>query len=177
MFEKFTRATRRVVLDAVIEAEREHADQVTPEHLLLALLHATRSGPVLADAGLTREVLVEAFAAAHRRGGLTDADTEALGALGIDVTAIVERVEQVHGRNALAHPRRRRLPMSHIPFAPTAKAVLGRALRQARERRDRHIGDEHLLLALATATGPATQALTDHGLTYPELRTRLPKAA
>ena len=177
MFEKFTAATRQVVLDAVTEAERERAAEVTPEHLLLALLCGARSAPVLAEAGLTRSTLLDAFATAHRRAGLTDADTEALAALGIDVPAIVDRVERVHGPDALAAPRRRRFPKSHLPFAPTAKAALSGALRQAKERRHRHIGDEHLLLALSTGTGPATQALTDHGLTYPNLRARLAPAS
>jgi ATP-dependent Clp protease ATP-binding subunit ClpA len=176
MFERFTGAARQVVLGAVTEAEREQAAEVTPEHLLLALLRGTRSGPVLAEAGVTRPALLDAFAAAHRRAGLTDADTEALAKLGIDVPAIVDTIERAHGKGALAARRRHRFPMSHIPFAATAKAVLAGALRQAKEHRHRHIGDEHVLLALSTGTGPATQALTDHDLAYPELRTRLAQA-
>ncbi|MCT2585732.1 Clp protease N-terminal domain-containing protein [Actinophytocola gossypii] len=177
MFERFTHATRQVVLDAVTEAEREQAPEVTPEHLLLALLNGTRSAPVLAEAGITRQALLEAFAATHRQAGLTDADTQALAELGIDVPAIVDTVERTHGPGALAAPRRRHYPMSHIPFAPTAKAVLSGALRQAKERRHRHIGDDHVLLALATTSGPAAQALAAHDLTYPDLRTRLAQAS
>lgn len=180
MFERFTKTARLVVLEAVREAEREQAVQVTGEHVLLALLRdGTRSAPILAAAGLTREVMTEAFAEASRRGGLTEAETEALSELGIDVAAIVERIEEAHGENALAvGPRRRsRYAKGHIPFTGEAKALLTSSLRQAQEHGDRRLGDEHLLLALAAGTGVATQVLARHGLSYPEVRTRLAKAS
>ncbi|MGH3876900.1 MAG: Clp protease N-terminal domain-containing protein [Actinophytocola sp.] len=180
MFERFTRQMRRVVLDAVEEAERDEAARVTGEHLLLALLRAdTRSAAILASAGLTRQVLLDEFAAAHRRGGLTEADAAALGELGIDVAAVVDRIETVHGENALAdaRPRRSWFPMGHIPFADPAKSLLEATLRQARERHERHIGDEHLLLAISAGAGVPAQILADHGLSYPEVRARLAKAS
>jgi ATP-dependent Clp protease ATP-binding subunit ClpA len=180
MFERFTKSARQVVLDAVGEAEREQATQIRADHALLALLReGTRSAPVLRSAGLTREVVTEELAAAHRRGGLTDTDAAALGELGIDLDAIVDRIEQAHGENALATgPRRRaRFGLNHIPFAAEAKRVLENALRQARDRGERHLGDEHLLLALAAGTGVPAQVLANHGLTYTEIRTRLAKAS
>lgn len=180
MFERFTSATRQVVLDAVGEAEREQAARVRPDHLLLALSNDTaRSAPILRSAGLTREVMVSDLAAAHRRGGLTEADAAALGELGIDVDAIVERIEQSHGENALATGlrRRSRFPMGHIPFTAEAKRVLVDALRQAKERHERHIGDEHLLLAMATGSGVVAQVLADHDLSYAQVRTHLVQAS
>ena len=180
MFERFTKQLRRVVLDAVEEAERDEAARVTGEHMLLALLrNESRSASILGSAGLTRQVLLDEFAAAHRRGGLTEADAAALGELGIDVAAVVDRIEAVHGENALAdaRPRRSWFPMGHIPFADAAKSLLVGCLRQAKDRHERHIGDEHLLLAMAAATGVPAQVLADHGLTYAELRTRLAKAS
>jgi len=180
MFERFTKAARRAVLAAVHEAEDAQAPRVTREHLLLALLTAgTRSAPILAAAGVTREVVTEAVAAIDRRGGLTDAETEALGELGIDVSAIVDRIEEAHGENALAAgPRRRsRYSRSHVPFTTEAKSLLTAALREAQDRRDRQLGDEHLLLALAAGTGLAAEVLAEHGLSHHEVRARLAKAS
>lgn len=177
MFERFTKAARQVVLDAVTEAEQERARSITPEHLLLALLRdATRSAPLLATAGLTRDVIRQEFAAAHRQAGLTPAEAEALTHLGIDLTAIVSQIEAAHGPNALATPRRRH--SGHTPFAPEAKSVLTGALAQAREHGARHISDEHFLLALAaTPTSLPAQILSAHGLTYRAIRTHLAQAS
>ncbi|RSN79346.1 peptidase, partial [Streptomyces sp. WAC 05379] len=54
----------------------------------------------------------------------------------------------------------------HRPFGRDAKDVLVRALRVATSRRDRHIGDEHILLALTTRPGVPAEVLADHGVTY-----------
>ncbi|HEV7648343.1 MAG TPA: Clp protease N-terminal domain-containing protein [Actinophytocola sp.] len=175
MFERFTKPARQVVTDAVDEAERERAPRVAPKHVLLALLgKETRSAAVLAGAGVTREALLEAFEVIARRGGLTDAEAEALRSLGIDVDTVVEQVEREHGAGALTEPRTPRL--ARVPFADETKELLVTTLRQAVERGDRRIGDEHLLLALAFSGG-AAQVLAAHGLTYPELRARLAQAA
>lgn len=172
MFERFTKPARRVVDDAVTEAERERAPRVTGEHVMLALLgKQTRSAEILASVGLTREALLEAFGATRRRGGVTGAEADALLLLGIDVDAIVERVEQEHGVNALAERGRSR--WGRIPFAKDARELLVRTLRQAVDRREREISDEHMLLALASGRGSTAQVLAEHGLTYAEVRARL----
>ena len=44
--------------------------------------------------------------------------------------------------------------------------MLVRALRIAAARRDRHIGDEHLLLAITLRGGVAAEVLADHGVTH-----------
>lgn len=54
-------------------------------------------------------------------------------------------------------------------FGRDAKAALEKALRVAVGRRDRHIGDEHLLLALTVLPGPTSEVLADHGVTYAAL--------
>lgn len=172
MFERFTKPARELVTDAVEEAGRECAPQVTGEHVMLAMVsRRTRSAEILRSAGVTREVLLEAFGTTRRRGGVTGAEADALRLLGIDVDAIVERVEQAHGANALAGQPRKRT--GHIPFAVETKDLLVRTLRQAVDRRDRRIGDEHVLLALASGGGSTGEVLAEHGLTYPEVRARL----
>ena len=180
MFERFTKSAKQVVFTAVVEAEQAKAPEITPEHLLLALLReGARSAPLLTAAGLTKETVRAEFAEAGRRAGLTEAEAAALGELGIDLNAVVDRVEATHGRNALAGPARRRprFPLSHIPFTQEAKSVLVAALREARERSDRQITDEHLVLAMAATPGVPAQILTGHGLSYPELRALLAEAS
>ncbi|RST18474.1 peptidase [Streptomyces sp. WAC05374] len=171
MFERFTEAARAVVKGAATHAERLDADSVTDEHLLLALLdlEGTRSADAFAALGITgRRASVEsALADARRRGGLTRADADALADIGIDVMAIVSKVEAVHGAGALAGDRRpRRRWSNHRPFTRPAKDTLEKSLRVALGRGDRHIGDEHLLLALAARPGVVADVLADHGATY-----------
>jgi ATP-dependent Clp protease ATP-binding subunit ClpA len=176
MFERFTGSARQVVTGAIDEAERERVRQVEPKHMLLALLAGEgRSAAVLTGAGVTREALLEAFESIARRGGLTDAEAAALRSLGIDVDTVVEQVEREHGAGALAEPRATRL--ARVPFADETKALLVTMLRQAKDRGDRQLTDEHLLLALVSAGGSPAQVLAAHGLTYTEVRTRLAKAA
>ncbi|MFE9460578.1 Clp protease N-terminal domain-containing protein [Streptomyces californicus] len=172
MFERFTRDARATVKGAVVRAESAGADTVTEEHLVLALLdqEGGRASFALAALGLhdRRASLEAAFTEARRRGGLTKADTDALAGLGIDVGAIVSRVEGAHGEGALATGRggRRWWWSGHHPFTPGAKAVLENALRVALGRGDRFIGGEHLLLALAAKPGVVADVLAEHGATY-----------
>ncbi|AEM87151.1 Clp protease N-terminal domain-containing protein [Streptomyces violaceusniger] len=132
-----------------------------------------------------RASIEQALAEVRRRGGITGADVEALAGLGIDVDEIVARVEEAHGVGALATagptpgstpegtpgfasaraPRRGRRPLRR-PFSREAKSVLERSLRIALARGDKHIGDEHLLLALTARPGVAAHVLADHDVTY-----------
>ncbi|SPF05883.1 Clp protease N-terminal domain-containing protein [Streptomyces sp. MA5143a] len=57
----------------------------------------------------------------------------------------------------------------HRPFTRDAKEVLTRSLRIAQAHSDRHIGDEHMLLALTTRPGVPAEVLADHGVTYESL--------
>jgi ATP-dependent Clp protease ATP-binding subunit ClpA len=171
MFERFTKGARAAVKGAVVQAERQGAPVVTEEHLLLALLDAedTKASFVLRTLGATdrRESLESALADARRRGGLSKADTDALAGLGIDVTEIVARVEEAHGPGALADDRDERVRRSgHRPFTDEAKGVLERSLRVCLGRREKAIGDEHLLLALTARPGVVSETLADHGVTY-----------
>ncbi|MFF2224921.1 Clp protease N-terminal domain-containing protein [Streptomyces globisporus] len=170
MFERFTRGARATVKGAVAQAERAGASSVTEEHLLLALLEQEGGRAAFAVTALglhdRRASLDAAFAEARRRGGLTKADTDALAGIGIDLGAIVSRVEGAHGEGAMDADRRGRRWSGHRPFTPGAKTVLENALRVALGRGDRFIGEEHLLLALTAKPGVVADVLADHGATY-----------
>jgi ATP-dependent Clp protease ATP-binding subunit ClpA len=177
MFEKFTRAARMTVHEAVVEAEKAMAPAVTEQHLFLALLarRDTRAAAILAGAEITRDKVTTAYREADRQAGLTDTEAEALRGLGIDVDEVVARIENSLGENALAGPLLHK--RGHRPFSAAAKRVLHGALREARARNERELGDEHLLLALATNGEVAAQLLAANGLGYVELRARLAKAS
>ncbi|MET7681044.1 Clp protease N-terminal domain-containing protein [Streptomyces sp. NPDC005423] len=172
MFERFTKDARAVVQDAMEQRERSGARSVEREHLLLALLdrEASRTSFVLGALGLTperKESVRQGLADARRRAGLSQAESEALAGLGIDVTAIVARVEEAHGVGAMSGDRQRKEWWSdRRSFGRGAKDVLEKALRIAVGRRDRHIGDEHLLLALTVLPGTPGEVLADHGVTH-----------
>ncbi|MFE1246766.1 Clp protease N-terminal domain-containing protein [Streptomyces sp. NPDC058735] len=176
MFERFTKDARDVVKGAFaqVEGSAEGGRRVEPEHLLLALLdrRGSRGSFALAALGLgeDRESVREALREARRRAGLTRADSEALAGLGIDVDEIVARVEDVHGVGAMAgdHGDKRWCP-GRPSFGRGARDVLERSLRAALARRDRHIGDEHILLALTPRPGVPAEVLADHGVTYASL--------
>ncbi|WP_031479538.1 Clp protease N-terminal domain-containing protein [Streptomyces bicolor] len=174
MFERFTKDARAVVTGAVEQAERGRAQAVEAEHLLLALLDRDGSRASFALAALGGGQWLEsvrtALGEARRRGGLSQAEAEALAGLGIDVAEIVARVEEVHGVGAMAGGRKDKGSWwGHRPFGRDAKDVLVRALRVATSRRDRHIGDEHILLALTSRPGVPAEVLADHGVTYEAL--------
>ncbi|MGW1891178.1 Clp protease N-terminal domain-containing protein [Streptomyces sp. NPDC002004] len=174
MFERFTKDARAVVEGAVEHAERGGGDFVDVDHMLLALLDRQGSPAAfaLSTLGLAgRRASVEhALAEARRRGGLSRAEMDALAGLGIDVEGIVARVEDVHGAGALASrgasARGRGRRPGRRPFTPGAKELLTRSLRIAVAQRDRHIGDEHLLLALTARPGVTAEILADHGVTH-----------
>ncbi|WP_327114786.1 peptidase [Streptomyces sp. NBC_01341] len=171
MFERFTKGARAAVTGAVTHAERAGAGAITEEYLLFSLLdqEGSRASFAVAALGLTdrRASIEAAFAETRRRGGLTKADTEALADLGIDVTEVVARVEDAHGAGVLAGDRRsRRWWSAQRPFTAGAKSVLEKSLRIALGRRDRFIGEEHLLLALTACPGVVAEVLADHGATY-----------
>jgi ATP-dependent Clp protease ATP-binding subunit ClpA len=171
MFERFTKDARDVVKGAVEHAEGTGAERVGAEHLLLALLdrEGSRASFALAalGAGERRESVRAALGEARRRAGLTQAETDALAGLGIDVSEIVARVEETHGAGALSgHRKSGGRRSGHRPFDRAAKDVLTGALRAATALRDRRIGDEHILLALTARPGVPAEVLADHGVTY-----------
>ncbi|MGW3725084.1 Clp protease N-terminal domain-containing protein [Streptomyces sp. NPDC000851] len=171
MFERFTEDARSVVKGAVEQCERSGAQTVDAEHLLLALMDrgAGKGAFALAALGLAEraESVAGALGEARRRAGLSQAETDALAGLGIDVSEIVSRVEEAHGVGSMSGDRKGRGWWGgRRSFGPGAKDVLVKSLRVAVARRDRRIGDEHILLALTSRPGVAAEVLADHGVTY-----------
>lgn len=80
-------------------------------------------------------------------------------------------MEEAHGVGALSADDRKggRRWSGHRSFSRGAKEVLEKSLRVAVARRDRHIGDEHLLLALVLRPGVPAEVLADHGVTHESL--------
>jgi ATP-dependent Clp protease ATP-binding subunit ClpA len=190
MFERFTDRARDVVKGAQAEARELHHRYIGTEHILLALLGDSGglAATVLRDAGVFPEqVRADVLAAVgSRREPLGEADAEALRAIGIDLDAVREKVEETFGEGALEPPpafplrrrglfRRAQQPPApspgHIPFTPRAKKVLELSLREALHLKHKHIGTEHILLGLIReGEGLAAMVLTGAGLRLEDLR-------
>ncbi|TDC80981.1 Clp protease [Micromonospora sp. KC606] len=184
MFERFTDRSRAAVHRAIEEARAAGRRPVGTEHLLLALLADgdALAGRVLAEAGADSTDLRARVARHTAQGasGLGEADAAALREIGIDLTAIVARIEESFGPDALREatpaPRRRWGLRRHDDgrFSPRAKKVLELSLREALRLRHRHIGTEHILLGLLReGNGLAAVVLTEAGLHLDELRRRV----
>ena len=93
MFERFTKDARDVVKGAVEYADGAQTGTVDAEHLLRALLErrASRASFALAALGVDErgESVRRALDEARRRAGLSQAESDALAGLGIDVSEIV----------------------------------------------------------------------------------------
>jgi ATP-dependent Clp protease ATP-binding subunit ClpA len=179
MFERFTQDARAIVIGAQQKAHEVDAAQIDSLHMLAALFHTPQgsAGRVLLDLGASPADLTGEVDRIRRRGGISDSDAAALDEFGIDIERIVERVEQAHGLNALAgdlpRSKRTRRKSGHLPFAEDAKQALAQSLREAAGLGDRHIGDEHLLLALAATPGPAADVLARRNIDYLAIRRAL----
>jgi ATP-dependent Clp protease ATP-binding subunit ClpA len=184
MFERFTYQSRGVVLRAKGEAQELRHPVVGTEHLLLALLSE--------DAGIGYAVLHEAGVDAEsvrtevrRQVGtpppiLGEEDAAALRTIGIDLDAVLARIEESFGPDALdppppAQPERgllgRRKRRGAGRFAPRLKKVLELSLREALRLQHNYIGTEHILLGLIReGEGLAAKILTEAGVDLADLR-------
>ena len=193
MFERFTAEARAVVIQAQAEARELGHTKIGTEHLLLALLGADagEAGYVLRGAGLDREgVQGRVQALLGKATALGPEDAAALRTIGIDLDAVLARMEESFGARtadlvAPPEPERKwwQLPKSgHIPFSSRAKKTLELALREALALRARELRPEHLLLGLLReGEGLGARVLVDAGLALTAIRedvlATLPKAA
>ncbi|MEU6410100.1 Clp protease N-terminal domain-containing protein [Microbispora sp. NPDC046933] len=178
MFERFTEDARQVVKHAVEQARELRHGQAGTEHILLGLLSRpeTLSARLLAAHGITHErVRAEVVRIlGDATGG--DIDAEALETIGIDLSAVRERVEEVFGVGALdREPRRDRrgvlLSGRRAPFSPRAKKTLELALREAIALKSREIREGHILLGvIREGEGLGVRILADAGIDLSELR-------
>jgi ATP-dependent Clp protease ATP-binding subunit ClpA len=178
MFERFSREARAVVTQARTEAQTMGHRHFGTEHLLLALAWQPGGAhDALTAAGLTRDGVAEAVASGTVLGA---ADAEALKSIGIDLDAVLSRVGDTFGSDAVrrAMPGRR----GRVGVTPRVKKVLELALREAVHMGDKSIGTEHILLGiLRDGGGRAAKIVSDAGVCADELRrvllTGLGKAA
>ncbi|WP_319460887.1 Clp protease N-terminal domain-containing protein [Micromonospora sp. RTP1Z1] len=187
MFERFTDRARDVVRRARDEARAEGQRPVGTEHLLLGVLADDQNLAVrlLAGLGVRADDLRAAIGRHMADGGvgLGAADAAALREIGIDLAAIVSRIEESFGpdalREAVPAPRRRWGRRRYVggPFSPRSKKVLELALREAIRLRHHHIGTEHILLGLLReGNGLAALVLTEAGVDLDDLRRRVEAA-
>ncbi|MGZ4612754.1 MAG: Clp protease N-terminal domain-containing protein [Kineosporiaceae bacterium] len=189
MFERFTDQARAVVVGAREQAQALHHPYIGTEHLLLALFDPATgaTAALLRDTGLDAESVRAAVRqhVAAPRSALTDEDAEVLRSIGIDLQAVLARLEETLGADALApapapasEGRRRlfrrraaRQTGGRVPFTARAKKVLELSLREALALRHGHIGSEHILLGLLREReGLAATLLTERGVDLRALR-------
>ena len=159
IFNRFAREARRSVEAAIEEARGLGHDSIGDEDLLLGILRAKegRAAEALGSLGVTLE-------GARRES--EDMLSDALASVGISLEGIRREAGDAFD---MRMPEKRR-----IPFAPGAKRVLERALREAVRLRDNFIGSEHILLGiLRNDDGTAVRMLARMGVSPEMLEDRL----
>jgi ATP-dependent Clp protease ATP-binding subunit ClpA len=175
MFERFSTQARAAVARARTEAEAMGHTQLDTSHLLLALLSedAGVAHTVLHRAGLRPTPVraeVERLSGSPASAFGPDA-AAALQSIGIDLDAVLARIEETFGPDALEPPPPPRGRRGNSRFTAGSTKVLELSLREAIHLKDRHIGTAHLLLGLARETsGIAAKILADAGVSRDELR-------
>jgi ATP-dependent Clp protease ATP-binding subunit ClpA len=174
MFERFTKDARRVVADATTLAQDATASETRPEHLFRALLgdEGSIAVVVLEESGATVSELRDELDRRRMRyvDGLDEDDAEALAAIGIDLDAVVRRIDDnLGGRSG-----RRGTPR----MSRGSKKALELALREAIAMRHDYIGSEHLLLGLVREDDRVVRdTLAAFDIAPAQLRTRIAEAA
>ncbi|MEU6742375.1 Clp protease N-terminal domain-containing protein [Streptosporangium sandarakinum] len=173
MFERFQGDARQAVIGAQENARRLNHRFIGPEHILLGLLDqpGCLAARVLARHGLDHDRAYRAVAGLvpPPGGGL---DAEALETIGIDLSAVRERVEAAFGPGALDRGSARdRRPGGRIPFSSRAKKTLELSLREALRLKHGYISDGHVLLGiLREGQGVGARVITGAGIDAETLR-------
>ena len=176
MFERFTTGARRVVVTAQEEARDRRASAIRTEHLLLGLYSVPDSLALrlLAERGVDRAEVV-ADVGALGADLTAGPNAEALATLGIDLDEVRRQVEEAFGPGALertqAGRKQRERRSGHMAFHATAKKAMELSLREALRLKHKHIGTEHLLLALLhPGMGAGHDVLARRGVTLDDMR-------
>lgn len=189
MLERLTAEARGTIARAIQDASGPPRRLVDTEHILLALLTKDTgiAAEVLREAGLTAEGVRSDI---ERLTGspepiLTEGDAEALRAIGIDVDAVLARIEESFGPGALEADqaggemegrrgflgRRGKTPSRPRRLTDRGRKVLELAVREAVRLHNDHIGTEHLLLGVIRIDdGLAMKIITDSGVSAESLR-------
>ena len=172
MFERFTTEARQTVVLAQQEARELGSGHIGTEHLLLGLMGqgGTPVADLLGRHGLDRASTLRAIV---RLTGGPDLDADALGAVGIDLAAVRERVEARSARVPWTPVRRDGAGNSPATSRsrPRAKKVLELSLREAIALKSTSIGDAHILLGLLReGEGLAMKMIHDRGIDVAVLR-------
>lgn len=179
MFERFTDNARQTIIRAQQEATELHHPKTGTEHLLLALLaDPGTGGTVLREAGVAPDAVRADLARLVGPAAplLDEKDAEALRSVGIDLDAVVARIKESFGPEALRPPApggRGWLSRRSWPgrFSPRSKKVLELSLREAVRLHGDHIDSGHILLGLLRENGGlAARILADTGVNVDELR-------
>jgi ATP-dependent Clp protease ATP-binding subunit ClpA len=172
MVARFTREARHVVALADAEARRMGHRHLGTGHLLLSLLRdqggtAARALAMLGvtDASIERELVARVRRSTEELG---PEDEEALGAVGIDLDEIRQRLEAAFGPGVLRPPAPER---RGYRLTPQARKALGSSRREAAVLGHRYVGSEHLLLGVsALESGVAAQILRNLGVSAGSVR-------
>jgi ATP-dependent Clp protease ATP-binding subunit ClpA len=167
---------RELFAAAQDEANALHHDRIGSEHVLLALIgRDDGTGRTLRGLGLE----LPAVRADTRRlvgeGPDPAFDADALGAIGIDLHAVRQRVEATFGEGALERAARRqgRCGAAAFGISPRLKQALARARHDA-ERGGTPLTSADVAVALAAQRDSTAARLLDaHGISAPELRAAL----
>lgn len=176
MFAKFNKSAKSVVVGALKAAEKARSPQIAEEHMLLGLLDQddSKAAVVLASHNVPKAEVSQAYREAAKVAGMSQSDAAALRELGIDLDEVIASVRREHGDDALtvSSPEGRRSGRTRR-FSEDVRKIIVNAVREAEQMGDRHLGAEHLLLALLSGGTVAADALAAHGVNYDGVKSQL----
>ncbi len=165
---RFTPAIRALVGRAYEHAVGEGSPEIGETHLFEALLEDEQGAVLLESVGgdEVRVRVVAEIEQARRTGGLTAAETDALAGLGVDVGALVGRIEGQLGAEALARPGTgTRSPWQRLVLSGTVLRAFDEAERQVGMAGGRTVGVEHLALGIVSTPSLLSESLARRGIT------------
>ena len=160
-----------VVVDALSRARADGTSRIEAEHLLAALLDDPVARPLFLGYLDDPDEVEAVFARSDGRvaGGLTRREVGSLAQVGVDLDAVVARVEAELGEGALevsrSTARRWRVSLSSEGIA-----ILEAAERERQARGDRALSAKHLVIGVLSARGLVADALCSRGLTTAAVR-------